>query len=187
MQDGEVSYFREFYSPEKAWGLFRNLEQSIPFRQESIVLFGKSYKVPRLEAFYSKNGQVYTYSGKKMESLSFTEELCRVCSDVEEFTHHEFNSVLINLYRDGDDSNGWHADNEKELGINPVIASLSLGEERIIKFRKNKTKESRSLLMEHGSLMLMGGSLQHNWKHQIPKSNKIRNKRINLTFRSIMT
>lgn len=187
MNIGELYYYANFYTPKKAWSLFYFLDDTICFEQKSIVLYGKSYMSPRLEAFFSKNGEEYSYSGKKLKSQLFTKELHQICRDIEQFTKTDFNSVLINLYRDGRDSNGWHSDDEKELGINPVIASLSLGAERNIKFRNDKTKESLSLNMEHGSLILMGGSIQHNWKHQIPKTTKRTEKRINLTFRNIMS
>ena len=187
MNNGDLYYYPDFYTPKKAWSLFNFLDESISFEQRSILLYGKPYMSPRLEAFFSKNGEEYSYSGKKLKSQLFTKELHQICREIEQFTKTDFNSVLINVYRDGRDSNGWHSDDEKELGINPVIASLSLGTERIIKFRNDKTKESLALNMEHGSLIVMGGSIQHHWKHQVPKTNKTSDKRINLTFRKIMS
>jgi alkylated DNA repair dioxygenase AlkB len=99
---------------------------------------------------------------------------------------NDFNTVLLNHYRDGKDSNGWHADNEKELGVNPVIGSVSLGQERVfhLKHKKNKTDRFK-IMLKHGSLLIMSGSMQHNWLHQIPKTSRVINDRINLTFRKI--
>jgi alkylated DNA repair dioxygenase AlkB len=111
-----------------------------------------------------------------------------VKQDVEQMVNHQFTSALLNLYRNGNDSNGWHADNEKELGKNPVIASLSLGSSRLFQFKHRKLKDQKyKLILEHGSLLLMKGEMQHYWVHQIPKTKKEVGERINLTFRSIGT
>ncbi len=187
MNNGELYYYEDFYTSEKAWTLFHFLDQEVQFEQKSISLYGKSFMSPRLEAFYSKNGEEYSYSGKNLKSQLFTKELYQICEDIEHFTKTTFNSVLINMYRDGQDSNGWHSDDERELGKNPIIASLSLGEMRRIHFKHNTLKERFFIDMNHGSLLLMKGSLQHYWKHHVPKSKKVKSKRINLTFRTIMS
>jgi alkylated DNA repair dioxygenase AlkB len=122
-----------------------------------------------------------------MQPTLFTTELQQIKSDIEKEAHHKFTSVLLNRYRDGNDSNGWHADNEKELGTNPVIASLSLGESRPFHFKHRKIKEERHKInLSHGSLLIMRGDMQHHWLHQIAKTKKDIGERINLTFRTII-
>lgn len=183
--DGEVHYIKSFYSDERARIFFKELEAYTHYSQRSIKIFGKEHKSPRLEAFFTKENQVYSYSGKKLKSHPFTAILKEICDDLEKFTNQKFNSVLVNVYRSGSDGNGWHSDDEKELGENPFIASLSLGETRRIQFRHKELKNKFHLDMEHGSLLIMKGPLQHYWKHHIPKTKKEKGKRINLTFRSI--
>ena len=183
--DGEVNYIKSFYTDQKANRFFKELETYIQYEQRNITLFGKQFKSPRLEAFFTKENQVYSYSGTKLESHAFTTTLKEICQDLERFTNRNFNSVLVNVYRNGSDGNGWHADDEKELGENPFIASLSLGETRKIKFRHKVQNHKFYIEMQHGSLLVMKGSLQHHWKHHIPKTKKEIGKRINLTFRSI--
>lgn len=134
--------------------------------------------------------ETYSYSGKKLRVNPFTPELDILKNKILHFLREhgipaEFNSVLANLYRDGRDSNGWHADNEKELGQNPLIASLSLGAERRFDLRHNLTGEKISMPLTSGSLLVMGGELQHFWKHQVAKSTRALAPRINLTFRFI--
>ena len=184
--DGEVYYYKSFYPRLKATALFNEFSSYQEYKQRQIKLFGKQYMSPRLEAFFAKEKQHYSYSGNELESNSFTPRIQKICMDIEKFTDNKFNSVLINVYRNESDSNGWHADDEKELGINPFIASLSLGETRRIHFKHKTTKDKFHTDLEHGSLLIMKGALQHHWKHQIPKSKKSLGKRINLTFRTIM-
>ena len=115
-----------------------------------------------------------------------TPELTGLLNAIKEVKNHPYNAVLLNLYRNGKDSNGWHADNETELGTNPIIASISLGEERFFHLKHRKYKEQRlKIKLKHGSLLIMGGAMQHHWLHQIPKTAKPINQRINLTFRAI--
>ena len=186
LDDGQLSYDAGFYNKKEADVLYELLISELKLRQNDIVIFGKEYKTPRLEGFYAKNGEQYGYSGKRMESIPFSPILKTICNKIESETSQKFNSVLINLYRDGQDSNGWHSDDEYELGTNPFIASLSLGEARKIQF-KHKTKGHKiEETLTHGSLMLMSGSLQTFWKHQIPKTKKKKEARLNLTFRNII-
>ena len=184
--DGTLSYNEHFYSEAKATEIFNALKTYSEYEQRIIKIFGKEFNAPRLEAFYSKNKQNYSYSGQTLEGKVFTPMIKDICMDIESFSGVNFNSVLINVYRDGQDSNGWHSDNEKELGKNPTIASLSLGASRKIHFRHNKTNLKKTIEMEKGSLMVMGGSIQHHWKHQVPKTSKVKSTRINMTFRSII-
>ena len=184
--DGTLSYSPRFYSEEKATQIFNALKIYPEYEQRIIKIFGKEFNAPRLEAFYSKNKQNYSYSGHTLEGNVFTPMIEDICTAVEAFSGVRFNSVLINVYRDGQDSNGWHSDNEKELGKNPTIASLSFGAPRNIHFRHNKTNLKKTIEMENGSLIIMGGSIQHNWKHQVPKTSKVKSTRINMTFRWII-
>ena len=184
--DGKLSYDAGFYNKKEADKLYEMLMSELALRQNDIVIFGKEYKTPRLEGFYSKNGERYGYSGRRMESIPFSPVLKTICNKIESKTSQKFNSVLINLYRDGQDSNGWHSDDENELGNNPFIASLSFGEARKIQFKHKSKGYKIEEILTHGSLMLMSGSLQTFWKHQIPKTKKKKEARLNLTFRNII-
>ena len=147
---------------------------------------GKTYNQPRLTAFYSEINQALEYSNIVMNPHAFTKCLKTIKIDIEKAINKTFNSCLLNLYRDGNDSNGWHSDNEKQLGKNPIIASLSLGEERYFHLKHRTKKQLKyKLLLEHGSLLIMKDKTQHYWLHQIPKTKKKIEKRINLTFRYI--
>jgi alkylated DNA repair dioxygenase AlkB len=185
IDNGSLEYIPAFLSPQNSALLFEHLSAETPWNQGMITIFGKKIATPRLEAFYAENGLKYTYSGQQLTVHSFTKELESLKNQLEQFTDQKFNSVLINLYRNGSDSNGWHADNEKELGINPFIASITLGTERRFDIQHIKSKEKKSLILENGSLLLMGGEMQHYWKHQIAKTKKVHSPRINLTFRLI--
>ena len=185
--DGTLYYIEDFYSDQQASRIINELKTYQQYEQRVVKLFGKEFSAPRLEAFYSKNNQNYKYSGLILKGNKFTPMIERICCEVESFSGEQFNSVLINVYRNGKDSNGWHSDNEKELGENPVIASLSFGAPRKIHFRHNKTHFKKTIKMEHGSLMIMTGSIQHYWKHQVPKTTKVDGARINMTFRKIIT
>lgn len=183
---GKLIYYPAFYSPKIADEYFLVLNDSLQWRQDQINMFGKVHQVPRLQAWYGDPGMHYAYSGIKLEALEWQKDLFDIKSDIQNISNFNFNSVLANLYRDGSDSNGWHADNEKELGINPVIASISFGEERVFQMKHKYDKRSKlNITLEHGSLLLMLGETQHYWLHQIAKSKKVTTERINLTFREI--
>ncbi len=176
----------DFLPPGEADALFEHLSGEIPWRQDQIRVFGKQYAQPRLTALFGNNGQTYSYSGITMKPDPFPPKLQALKKQVEASCGHTFTTCLLNLYRDGNDSNGWHADNEKELGQDPVIASVSLGATRAfhLKHRKEKTLRFR-MQLGHGSLLVMQGPMQHHWLHQIPKTRKAVGPRINLTFRKI--
>lgn len=185
MPDGDVHYYPFLFEKVEADQLFNLLKESIQWQQDDIKVFGKTYKQPRLTALYATNKNTYSYSNITMQPHLFTDHLLKIKKKVEEVSSEIFTTCLLNLYRNGQDSNGWHSDNEKELGPEPIIASVSFGEERWFHF-KHKTKElKQKLLLQHGSLLLMRGKTQENWLHQLPKSKKITNPRINLTFRII--
>ena len=185
LRDGWIIYVPNFYAKEIADQLFNLFYQTINWQQGEIKLFGKKHLTPRLEAFYAEENKSYGYSGQRLVTSSFTKELTQIKENIELTFSIQLNSVLINLYRDGNDSNGWHADDEPELGRNPIIASLSLGATRRFDLKHNTTKEKLSLELESGSLLIMGGELQHYWKHQIAKTKKVNAPRINLTFRHL--
>lgn len=187
LPDAEVTYIPGFLPPDRADALFGLLLGQVSWRQDDIRLFGKTYPQPRLTALYGESGKTYTYSGITMYPEPFPPALEALRGAVEARTGHAFSTCLLNLYRHGEDSNGWHADNEKELGANPVIASVSLGETRAFHLRhRTDTTLRYKLLLEHGSLLLMGGAMQHHWLHQVPKTRKPVGRRINLTFRKIL-
>ena len=183
VQNGTIFFEEEFLNQEEADLLFKHFEATLPFHQGTITLFGKTHAIPRLEAFFATENKTYSYSGKTLETHPFTPELLALKSKIEAISQEQFNCVLVNLYRNGQDSNGWHADNEPELGKNPVIASLSLGATRRFDLRHNLTNEKISFDLTNGSLLLMKGEMQHFWKHQIVKTKKVNEGRINLTFR----
>ncbi|RNI28636.1 alpha-ketoglutarate-dependent dioxygenase AlkB family protein [Rufibacter latericius] len=186
MPEAEVYLVPDFISREKQASLQEALTQKAAWRQEKIRMFGKQVDQPRLTAWYADAGKAYTYSGLTWEPLPWLPELAELRSQLEKTTGAPFNSVLLNLYRHGQDSMGWHADDEPELGQNPIIASLSLGQERTFSFRHRLQKELKNqLVLPSGSLLLMAGSTQHYWHHQLPKTTKLLQPRINLTFRFI--
>lgn len=186
LPDAQLRYEPHFLSSDTADRLFKNLSTQVIWKEDSIRLFGKTYTQPRLTALYGDQGKSYTYSGIQMHPTPFIPELLDLKLRIEDLSGERFTTCLLNLYRDGKDSNGWHADNEKELGDQPFIASVSLGATRAfhIKHREDKSLRFR-MQLEHGSLLLMGGTMQESWLHQIPKTRKPVGKRINLTFRKI--
>ncbi len=186
LPDSEISYYPQFLAPEVARELYYRLIHEVAWQQDPITLFGKTYMQPRLTALYGLEGKPYSYSGIIMEPRPFLPGLLGLKQKVEELTGATFTTCLLNLYRNGNDSNGWHADNEQELGRNPIIASVSLGATRVFHLKHRKKKEwKHKMHLEHGSLLLMGGTTQHHWLHQVPKTKKPCGERINITFRKI--
>ena len=184
--DGELYLVKGFYQANDAQQLFKTLLQSLAWRQEQIFLYGRWVKVPRLMCWYGDEGTCYQYSGVNHQPLPWTEALLQAKQEIELQFQCSFNSVMANLYRNGSDSMGCHADDEKELGKNPLIASLSLGEERLLKFRHQQSKEVVDVILSDGDLLLMAGEIQHHWRHELPKTKKQKSERINLTFRKIL-
>jgi len=186
LQDADIIYFPAFLSREEADSLFLELLENTPWQQDEITVYGKKHLQPRLTALFGNEGKPYSYSNIVMQPRYWTLPLQKLKSHVENVSETVFTTVLLNYYRDGSDSNGWHADNEKELGTNPVIASLSLGAERNFQLKHNiDASQKKNIILENGSLLLMKGSTQHFWKHQVPKTTKPIGPRINLTFRVI--
>ena len=188
MEDAEVYYLGQLLIAESASVVMNRLIQEIPWRAEKIVVWGKSFPQPRLIAWYGDEGNDYTYSGIHMNPLPWTTELLDLKARVEAVSGESFNSVLLNYYRDHRDSMGMHSDNEPELGERPIIASLSLGEERTLIFKHKLRKDLKPVRMrlESGSLLLMKGQTQQYWKHGIGKENQPCGSRVNLTFRRIL-
>lgn len=181
-----LEYIPNFLNAEESQRLFNNLIKEVTWKEDKIKVFGKWYKQPRLTALYGKNNKSYSYSGIEMKPIQFTNELDKLNQIVELKCNHQFTTILLNRYRSGQDSNGWHADNEKELGLNPIIASLSLGASRYFYFKHKELKEHNyKLRLENGSLLIMKNEMQHYWLHQIAKTKKGIEERINLTFRYI--
>jgi len=186
--DGEILFIRNFLSPTEAKKYFDLLLETINWKQEQISFYGKTYPVPRKTAWYGYEGFDYSYSGIKCTTEIWTKELLEIKTAIEKITLSEdFTSVLLNLYNDGNDKMGWHSDDEKELGINPTIASLSIGETRRFDLKHKQNKDlNYKFELTSGSLLIMRGALQHHWVHQIPVQKKVKNPRINLTFRTII-
>jgi alkylated DNA repair dioxygenase AlkB len=186
LTDAEVIYYPHFFDKEEADSIYAELTNEIPWQQDEITVYGKKHLQPRLTALYGNEGKPYSYSNIKMQPHPWNLLLQKIKSKVESVSDTNFTTVLLNYYRNGKDSNGWHADNEKELGTNPIIASISFGAERTFQLKHNSNKDlKKSIVLEHGSLLLMKGTTQHFWKHQIPKTAKPVGPRINLTFRVI--
>jgi alkylated DNA repair dioxygenase AlkB len=186
LPEADITYFPNFLDRKTADDYFHYLLAEVPWQQDSIRLFGKTHKQPRLTALYGDHGKTYSYSGITMHPYSFPQSLLQLKIQVEAFTREEFTTCLLNRYRNGNDSNGWHADDEKELGRNPVIASVSLGAVRTFRLKHRREKNLKHKIdLEHGSLLLMKGATQHHWLHQLPKTRRQVGERVNLTFRYI--
>lgn len=186
LPDADMLYFPELYAADRANEIFNQLLKETHWQQDEITVFGKTHPQPRLTALYAENEKPYSYSNITMHPKPFTPLLKELKTDVEKHSNHSFSTVLLNLYRHGKDSNGWHSDDEKELAKNPVIASLSFGAERMFHLKhKFKHQQKAKIALQHGSLLIMQGTTQHFWKHQISKTAKVVASRINLTFRLI--
>ncbi len=184
--DATIEYYPNFFDSHRANELFEKLKTEIPWQQDNITVFGKTHPQPRLTALFGNEGKPYSYSNIVMQPNAWNPLLMFIKNEIEEICEENFTTVLLNYYRDGKDSNGWHADNERELGRNPVIASVSFGAERYFHLRHNTIKEQKlKINLEHGSLLIMKGTTQHFWKHQIPKTAAAIGPRINGTFRII--
>ena len=184
--DGEVILYENFFELEDSNQLFQELYSDIKWRQETIKMFGKCNPIPRLSAWYGDEGKSYIYSGIEHHPESWTPALLIIRNKIEEVSQFKFNSVLLNLYRDGKDRVSWHSDDEPELGKNPVIGSVSFGATRRFYLKHKQDKERKVAIdLSHGSFLLMRGETQHYWQHQITKTAKVVSPRINLTFRLV--
>jgi alkylated DNA repair dioxygenase AlkB len=185
IENGEYLFFSNFFPKDERDLLLNGLRNNIAWKQESMNMYGRKIDFPRLTAWYGNNDKPYSFSGITLQPLPWTNEILTIKNKIEPVAKTVFNSVLLNLYRDGNDSISWHTDAEKELGPNPVIASVNFGATRKFQLRHVKTKEKLEIELTPGSLLIMQGELQHFWQHQVPKTSNPVGERINLTFRVI--
>ncbi len=185
--DADITLYNNFFTDQESKWLFDRLVEQIDWQQYQISLFGRLLNQPRLTAYYGDQHKNYSYSGLTLRPLPWTNELLFIKNRIESKGNIRFSSVLLNYYRNGNDSMGWHSDDEKELGQNPAIGSVSFGASRRFQLRHNKRKDIAKVNIDlhNGSYLLMKGSTQHFWQHQIPKSFRLLQPRINLTFRWI--
>lgn len=186
LADAYLKYVVDFLPVSEADALLAVLRDTLAWHQDSIRIYGRVVRIPRLQAWYGEPEAIYRYSGLDMQPRPWTKALRQLKENCEQFTGSRFNSVLANYYRNGADGMGWHADDEPELGRNPVIASVSLGQTRHMDFKHRQRDEKYRIELTHGSLLVMAGTTQQYWQHAVPKSRKILEGRINLTFRQIM-
>ena len=186
-QDGIALYHEKVLTDEQIKPLYEELLNKINWENERVVMFGKEIITKRKVAFYSDPLIAYTYSSKTKIGLPWKDPLIILKNIVESLTKQTYNACLLNLYHNGDEAMGWHSDNEKEIIANSTIASLSIGASRKFSFKHKVTKETISIKLENGSLLEMKGTIQSHWLHTLPKSKKITESRINLTFRQMHT
>jgi alkylated DNA repair dioxygenase AlkB len=185
--NGDLVFYRDFFTPEDSDRYLENLDRTIQWQQDHITIYNQQIPLPRLTAWYGDAGKSYTYSGITMQPHAWTDVLLQIKERVEVVVGRQFNTVLLNYYRNGRDGVAWHSDDEPELGENPVIASVSFGGTRRfwLKHKHQKQLDKVAIDLTHGSLLLMQGTTQRFWLHQISKTMKAVQPRINLTFRSI--
>lgn len=185
-QDGETIYFGKVLTGKQADTYFWLLLENILWKNDEAVIFGRRIITKRMVAWYGDKDFPYSYSKTTRHALQWTKELLELKKLAEELTGASYNSCLLNLYHDGEEGMGWHSDDEKSLGLHSSIASLSFGAERKFSIKHRVTKETHSLVLEAGSLLEMKGSTQAHWIHSLPKSKKVTEARINLTFRTMI-
>lgn len=185
-KDGVVNYYGKVLQRQDAQHYFDSLLQTIEWKNDEVILFGKNITTKRETAWYGDGNYSYTYSNVTKHALPWTTELLALKKIVEDITGTVFNSCLLNLYHSGEEGMSWHSDDEKSLGKNTTIASLSLGAERMFYFRHKQTNLIISVFLENGSLLVMKGETQTNWVHRLPLTKKITQPRVNLTFRTIL-
>lgn len=184
--DGELIYYGKILSRSKAQFYLERMLNTIEWKNDEAVIFGKHIITKRKAAWYGNENYSYTYSNTTKEALPWTRELLELKALTEELCGTSFNSCLLNLYHSGEEGMAWHSDDEKSLGKNTSIASLSLGAERKFSLKHKATKQTLSLTLEEGSLLVMKGSTQSHWLHSLPKTKKVKSPRVNLTFRTMV-
>ena len=182
-RQSQITFWPNWLDSQHADALLATAISKTPWREDMINIGGKCIPVPRLQNWFGAPNTSYTYSGIRLQALEFPDWMDKVRTAVEQVTGHRFNRALVNYYRHGRDSVDWHADNEVELGREPMVASLSLGAERVFQLRHNKTKERLSVSLPHGSLLLMGAGIQEHWQHRLAKVASLEQPRVNFTFR----
>ena len=183
-----VKYIENFFDFDQSQLYLKHLINDIKWKREKIRMWGREIVTKKRIAWYADEGKSYTYSGSTFHPDQWNELLLEIKKYVEQYMNFQFNSVLLNEYPNGKVGMGWHSDDERELGVDPIIASLSFGANRdfIFKHKTDKNLEKIKIHLKNGSLLLMLGSTQHHWKHSLPKRLKVREPRINLTFRKIL-
>lgn len=185
-KDGVVNYYGKIIPDQLAHIIFCNLLEHLDWKHDEATVYGKHYVTKRKVAWYGDKPFEYTYSGKTKKALPFTPGLLKLKQLVELKTGETYNSCLCNLYHNGEETMGWHSDGEKDLKKHGAIASLSFGAERKFAFKHKQTKEKCEFLLENGSLLVMKGETQEHWLHRLPPTKKIKDARVNLTFRTIV-
>jgi len=185
-KDGKVNYYGKLFPKEEANRYLAVLLETIDWRNDEAIIFGKKIITKRKVAWYGDRPFEYTYSKTTKRALPWTAPLLALKSLVEEVTGETFNSCLLNLYHDGNEGMAWHSDGESDLKKNGAIGSLSFGAERKFAFKHKQTKEKVELILEHGSLLVMRGPTQSNWLHRLPPTKLVSKPRINLTIRTIV-
>ena len=185
-KDLKIRIEEDFFNTVDSDTLLKNFIKKLPWESMTIRMFGRDTKIPRLQCWIGDQGCEYRYSGKQLNRQAWNQDLIMIRKRIFQKFKIDFNSVLANYYRDGKDSMGWHSDDEKELGPDPTIASISFGSERDLVFRNRMNKEILSIPQTNGCLILIDGKTQKNWQHSIKKTQKIIGPRINLTFRNII-
>lgn len=183
--DGVVNYYGTLFSESDASNYLEQLLNTVEWKNDEVILFGKHIVTKRKAAWYGDKAYRYTYSNTTKQALPWTRELLALKKIVEGNANESFNSCLLNLYHSGSEGMSWHSDAEKELKENSAIASLSFGAERKFSFKHKRNKEVTSLILQHGSLLVMKADTQNNWLHSLPTTTKINHPRVNLTFRTI--
>lgn len=184
--DGEVNYYGQVMDIATADEYLQTLLNTIAWKNDEAIIFGKHIITKRKVAWYGDAGFSYTYSGTTKQALGWTPELLKLKQLIETLTGDKFNSCLLNLYHNGNEGMAWHSDDEKSLGKNTTIASLSFGAERKFSLKHRLLKQSTSLMLQNGSLLVMKGATQSNWLHSLPKTKKVTVARVNLTFRTMI-
>ena len=185
-QDGEAVYYGNILTQEQKESYFNELLNGIQWVNEVVIMFGKTITTKRKVAFYANDLMEYTYSNKTKNAFPWTPLLLEIKKTVEVYTGETYNACLLNLYHDGNEGMGWHADNEKEIMADSSIASVSIGATRNFLFKHRESGEKHSILLENGSLLEMKAPIQRHWLHSLPKSTKVKEARINLTFRQMV-
>lgn len=183
--DGEVNYYGPIMNLKKAQHYYEQLLDTIQWENDKAIIFGKLIITKRKVAWYGDEPFEYTYSKTTKSALPWTKELLELKEIIENKTGQSFNSCLLNLYHNGAEGMAWHSDSEKDLKKNGAIGSLSFGAERKFSFKHKVSKQTVSVMLENGSLLVMKGATQTNWLHRLPPTKKVNNPRINLTFRTI--
>jgi alkylated DNA repair dioxygenase AlkB len=185
-RDGTVVYYGKIFSQTEADQYLEQLLNNIEWKNDEAIIYGKHFITKRKVAWYGDKNYAYTYSNTTREALLWTKDLLELKKITEDISGAKFNSCLLNLYHTGEEGMAWHSDDEKSLGKNTTIASMSLGAERKFAFKHKQTGQKVELLLEHGSLLVMKDETQSNWLHRLPTTTKVKRPRVNLTFRTMI-